>query len=173
LTTIAFDGKVLASDSCWADEEVQIVTRTKICRLPTGALYGGAGGCDDRELIELLKKVKRPDQLPSLQQLGAIRQSLRALFILPNGRIFMLDTCSIAPGEPEASECGVVELDHPCAVGSGGKLALAAMRGGAGAYDAVRIACDLDTNSRPPIHRLTLNPKASFKAKNPSAAPAA
>lgn len=165
MTTIAYDGRVLACDSCWADTEIQIVTRSKICRFPTGALYGGAGGFDDRELIELLKKVKRPDQLPSLAALGSIRQTLRSIFVLSTNRAFMIDTCHVSPGEPEAHECGITELDTPCAVGSGGKLALAAMRGGAGAFDAVRIACGLDTNSKEPIHRLTLNPKSSFSPK--------
>lgn len=165
MTTIAFDGKVLACDSCWADDEVQTVTRSKITRLPTGALYGGAGGFDDRELIELLKKVKKPDQLPTLAQLGAIRQTLRSILVLPSGRVFMLDTCHIAPGEAEASECGVVELDAPCGVGSGAAFAVVAMEAGASAFDAVRLACKRDINSKEPIHRLTLNPKASFRKK--------
>ena len=163
MTTIAFDGRVLASDSCWSDNDRQIITRSKLIRFPTGALYGGAGSSDDRDLLELLRRVKKSDQLPSLVQLGAIRQTLRALFVLPNGKAFMVDTCHVAPGEPEATECGVVELDVPCGIGSGGDLALAAMRGGAKAYEAVKIACGLDTNSKEPIYRLTLNPKAAFR----------
>lgn len=165
MTTIAFDGKVLAGDSCWADDDVQTVTRSKILRLSSGALYGGAGGFDDRELIELLSRVKKPDQLPTLAQLGALRQTLRSILVLPTGRAFMVDTCAISPGTAEADECAVVELDAPCGVGSGAKFAVAAMLGGAGAFDAVRIACRLDINSREPIHRLTLNPKASFRKK--------
>jgi hypothetical protein len=159
VTTIAFDGKVLASDGCWADDEIQIITRSKIVRLPSGALYGGAGGFDDRELVALLSKVKTHKQLPTLTALGAIRQSLRSLLILPNRKAFMVDTCHVTPGQPEASECGITECDWPCAIGSGGRLALAAMRGGASAYEAVKIACDLDINSSPPVYRLTLNPK--------------
>lgn len=167
MTTIAFDGKVLASDACWADEEIRIIQRTKIIRLPSGALYGGAGGFDDRELVALLSKVKTPKQLPTLTQLGTIRQTLRSLIVFPTKRAYLLDTCHVSPGEPEAEECGCVEIDVPCAIGSGGKLALAAMRGGAGAYEAVKIAADLDTNSSTPIYRLTLNPRVVTKRAQP------
>jgi hypothetical protein len=99
MTTIAFDGKVMACDSCWADREVQTVRRSKIQRFATGALYGGAGGFDDRELVELLKKVKKPEQLPSLADLAKIRQTLRALFVLPDGRAYIIDTCRVNAGE--------------------------------------------------------------------------
>ncbi len=143
--------------------EVQTVTRTKIARLSSGALYGGAGGFDDRELLELLARVKKPDQLPSLDQLGKIRQSLRSLLVLPTGRAFMIETCHIAPGAPEGYECGVVELDVPCGVGTGASLAIAAMLGGATAFEAVKIACKLDINSTEPVHRLTLNPRPAVK----------
>lgn len=160
MTTIAFDGNVLASDACWADNEIQIIQRSKIMRLPSGALYGGAGGFDDREIVSLLSKVKKPSQLPSLDALTKIRQTLRALLVLPSGRAFMLDTHKTNP-PPDNEECGCVELDVPCAIGSGGKFARAAMEAGANAYEAVKVACKLDINSRTPIYRMTLNPKVT------------
>lgn len=140
---------------------MQVVSRTKIQRLPSGALYGSAGSSDDRELIALLSRVKKPDQLPTLAQLGAIRQDLDGLLILPSGRAFVITTCHINQGTPEAYECGVTEYDVPCAVGTGGILALAAMKGQSSpnAFEAVQIACDLDPWSKRPVTRLTLNPK--------------
>jgi hypothetical protein len=165
MTTIAFDGKILAGDTRWCDNDVHVISRTKICRLPSGSLYGGAGSADDRELVALLSKVKKLNQFPTLAQLGAIRQDLRAILVLPSGRVFIIDTCHILPGEPEASECGVTEFDVPCAIGSGGQLALAVMMGQdkPDAFKAVQVACDLDPNSRRPVTRLTLDPKSSFK----------
>jgi 20S proteasome alpha/beta subunit len=170
MTTIAWDGKVLACDSRWSDDNVQVISRTKICRLPSGALYGGAGSCDDRELLAMLAKVKKPDQLPTLAQLGTIRQDLAALFILPNRKVFVVGTCNVSPGEDESEECGVVEYDAPCAIGSGALLALAVMKyqikhGKADAYEAVKIAADLDQQSGPPVHRLTLHPQNGVRRK--------
>lgn len=165
MTTIAWDGKVLASDSRWSEGDVQVIQRTKIQRLPSGALYGGAGSSDDRELVAMLSKVKKPDQLPSLTQLGTVRQSCRALLILPNRRVFVIDTCHVSPGEPEAEECGVTEFDAPCAVGSGATLALAAMMAQPkpDAFEAVKIAAHLDQQSGGPVYRLTLHPHAKPK----------
>jgi hypothetical protein len=165
MTTIAWDGKVLASDARWCDGDVQVISRTKIQRLPSGALYGGAGSSDDRELLAMLAKVKRGDALPSLAQLGTIRQNLRAILVLPNRRVYVLDTCNTSPGEPDAEECGCTEYDSPCAVGSGAALALAAMKAQIlkghkpDAFEAVKIACDLDPQSKGPVYRLTLHPQ--------------
>lgn len=164
MTTIAWDGHALASDSRWCDDDVQVIQRTKLQRLPSGALYGGAGSSDDRELIALLMKVKKADQLPTLAQLGAIRQNLRAILVLPNRRVYVIDTCNTAPGDPAAEECGVTEYSAPCAIGTGAALALAAMlaqerKGDADAFEAVKIACDLDPQSKGPVYRLTLHPK--------------
>lgn len=166
MTTIAWDGKVLACDARWCMDDITVISRTKIMRLPSGALYGGAGGFDDREMIAMLAKVKKPAQLPTLTQLGTIRQGLRGLLILPSRRAFVIDTCHIAPGDADAEECMVAELDTPCAVGSGGKFALAAMkaqalRGRVSAFEAVKVACDLDPNSKGPVYRLTLHPTAT------------
>lgn len=161
MTTIAFDGKVLAGDTRWCDDGVHVISRTKITRLASGALYGAAGSSDDRELIALLSKVKKPEQLPTLAQLGAIRQDLHAMLILPSGQVFCIVTCHINPGAPEAVECGVTQYDAPCAIGSGGCLALAAMMAQEtpDAFKAVQIACDLDMQSKRPVTRLTLDAK--------------
>lgn len=161
MTTIAFDGKMLASDACWAENEIQLVQRSKIMRLPSGALYGGAGGFDDRDIVALLSKVRKPNQLPTLDVLTKIRQTVRAMIVFPTGRAFMIDTHRDNPPADREDECGVVELDVPCAIGSGGKFARAAMKAGANAYEAVKIACEMDLNSRTPIYRLTLNPTHS------------
>jgi ATP-dependent protease HslVU (ClpYQ) peptidase subunit len=165
MTTLAFDGKMMAGDTRWCANGVHVISRTKIQRLSSGGLYGAAGSSDDRELIALLAKVKRPQQLPTLAQLGAIRQDLQALLILPSSRAYVIDTCHINQGAPEASECGVTEYDAPCAIGTGGELALAAMRAQIAAqsepdaFAAVQIACDLDPWSKRPVTRLTLDPK--------------
>jgi ATP-dependent protease HslVU (ClpYQ) peptidase subunit len=154
---------VLAGDTRWSADGVHVISRTKIQRLASGALYGGAGSSDDRELIALLAKVKKPEHLPTLAQLGAIRQDLQSLLILPSGRAFVIVTSHINPGAPEATECSVTEFDAPCAIGSGGCLALAAMTAQEtpDAFAATQIAADLDVYSKRPVTRLTLNPKGA------------
>lgn len=157
MTTIAFDGKVLAGDTSWSENSVRIITRTKIERFPSGCLYGAGGHSDDRGLRDILKKVRKPSQLPSLDDLTKIKNDLVALLVFSDGKAFLIECSNKAPENADGA-IGVMQCDVPCAIGSGRNFALSAMDAGATAYEAVKIACKRDINSGEPVTRLTLNP---------------
>lgn len=149
MTTIAFDGITLACDSAWTLNDTFTSSKTKLIRLPTGALYAAAGHIDDRDLVALLRDTPCSYQMPDGAALDAITSDLRALVIFPSGDVWLIDT----GGE----YCGAMPIHSPCvAIGSGANIALGAMDAGADAKRAIEIACNRDAYTRGPVHTMTL-----------------
>ncbi len=159
MTTIAFDGKTMACDSCWTYSGTVDTLTTKMTRLSSGALLGCAGQNDSRAVVALLDKVKTPAQIPSYEAIMAIRGDILGLLVLPKGRIYKIATTMVSPGnwDEQTADFGMWEIGGSfAAVGSGGDVALIAMECGKSARDAVRIACKYDLYSRPPLHAINL-----------------
>lgn len=161
MTTIAYRDGIMACDSAWTYGGTVDTLTTKIERLSSGALLGMAGQNDGRILSVMLDKVKTPAGLPSYQAIMDVRADLMALLVLPKGKVYKIETTILAPEnwDPDASGFGLWEITGPfAAVGSGGDCALTAMECGKSAFDAVRIACKYDINSRGPVHKMALKP---------------
>lgn len=159
MTTIAFDGKTMACDSCWTYGGTVDTLSTKIVRLASGGIFGTAGQNDSRAVNALLDKAKTPGQLPSYEAVMSVRADVLGLLVLPKGKIFKIATTIIAPEQwnEDMGDFGLWEISGPfTACGSGGDLALVAMECGKSARDAVRIACKFDPQSRAPIHAIDL-----------------
>lgn len=156
MTTIAYRSGILASDSCWAANDVQTTSLIKIRRLSSGALLGTAGDGDDRALIELLDKIRSPDKLPSRDGFAALKCDMDAILVFKSGQVFKIGI------EREAKHGAEFEAQvWPAnrgfvAAGSGAELAIGAMAHGASAKEAVAIACNWDINSRGPVHVVRL-----------------
>lgn len=163
MTTIAYRDGIMACDSAWTCGGTVDTLTTKIERLPSGAILGMAGQNDGRSLSAMLKNVKTPAGLPSYDDIMNLRASLMALLVLPKGKIFKIETTVVSPenwaeDSPDGT-FGIWEITGPfAAVGSGGDCALVAMECGKSAFDAVRIACKYDINSRGPVHKMALKP---------------
>lgn len=156
MTVIAYKDGVLAGDSLWSDEHGNVYTiAPKVFQFPSGVLYGGAGEGDDREFVRLLKRAKRPEQLPAIKDLRKLKQGLRAIMVFPDGRVFTVDT-SVKDEEP----VGIGEVvERVAAIGCGMDWALAAMDNGKSAIDAVEYACKRNVFCRPPVTHVKLGNK--------------
>jgi len=154
VTTIAYRDGTIACDSCWAVDGMVDTLSKKIKRLKYGVLLGGAGDGDARFFDKLLS-VKRPEDLPTYEQLQTLRIESMHLLIFPDKRIFKIATnFSIEDG------AGVWEVEGTfTAIGAGASFAIGAMEAGATARQAVVIACRRDINSRLPVHTLSLPKK--------------
>jgi ATP-dependent protease HslVU (ClpYQ) peptidase subunit len=144
MTTIAFDGLILAADSlcCWGNMKES--RDAEKLRFVDGHYYAvtGADGMLDA-LIAWHKAGAKPEQYPRVGETGAqlvvINKTLRA--------------------------CIYYEQDQPygCAVprrwaiGTGRDFAMGALHAGANAVDAVRIAANLDTRSGGPVQWFNTN----------------
>jgi ATP-dependent protease HslVU (ClpYQ) peptidase subunit len=125
VTTIATDGFAMAGDGqAEAMDTIIAFNRAKIRRLPDGSLFGMAGRSADSETLSrwLIEGGKKP-------KLG----SLSALRLYPDGRLEWISEL-----------CDPIQIDAPCAVGSGMDYALGAMDAGASPERAVRIAARRD-----------------------------
>lgn len=159
MTTIAYKGGIMACDSCWTDDDLHETSQTKIVRLASGALLGGSGDNDSREIELLLDKVKTARHLPTRSLLAGLRSSFSGLLVLPNGAVF-----KVSAGydeKPRDADFGIWACGRRgmAAAGSGAHLAIGAMSAGKSAREAVAIACTWDINSRLPVHSMKLNPR--------------
>lgn len=151
----------MACDSCWTCGDMVDTLSTKIVRLKSGALLGQCGSNDARPLVKLLDGVKSDRSLPSYDDICAIRVNGLYLLVLPNRRIFKIQTTAQAPSNwgTDVDDIGCWPVERRfTAVGSGTDFAMGAMEAGAKASDAVSIACRYDMNSRLPVHKQVLRP---------------
>lgn len=150
MTTIAYRDGIMAADSAVSNPDSGMLigrTPNKVIRLPSGALYGSAGDLDDRLLLAMIFDVKTPDDLPDPVALSEIKQSIDAIFVFPDRRVFAVSTNERA--------CATMLEGEFFALGSGGDIAIGAMAAGASAYQAVEIACEWNSWTRPPIVTVT------------------
>jgi ATP-dependent protease HslVU (ClpYQ) peptidase subunit len=150
MTVIAYRDGVMAGDSLWTDDDLVLARQSKICRLKSGALYGGAGGLNDRALVEVLQTVESWDSLPDIGDMSAADE-LSALVVFPDGSIAM----ARVTGEG-GTIIGVRGMPF-VAIGSGRALALGAMGFGASAVEAAGVACRFDPNCGGPVVWLNLS----------------
>lgn len=145
----------MAADSRVSNGDHEFLTHAeKITRLPTGALYGGAGDGDDRELLTLLQRATA-SRLPSRRALAATQVDVAALLAFPSGPVFYLAVYK----EEEDWKGELTRVLAPfCAVGSGRNYAMGAMEHGASAAEAVEIACRHDAMSGLPLQCIRLEP---------------
>lgn len=159
MTVIAYKDGVMAGDSAWSlagegtvHDGLIVNSMNKLIRLNSGALYGGAGSSDDRQLVDLLQGVNSADKMPDVRKLrGTLQEGVHALLVLPDGTIWEVET-----GEDDGGVMLVNRKWH--AVGSGRALAMGAMAAGADARQACEIACAYNTYCQKPVTSLTLAP---------------
>jgi ATP-dependent protease HslVU (ClpYQ) peptidase subunit len=158
VTVIAYRKGILAGDSCWSEEDGLVVNiQNKLVRLRSGAIYGGAGACDDRALLRMLQNVRTPEQLPMPRDLAADDLSeLECLLVLPDRSVWIIE------GGPEGGGVCPVKLPF-IAIGSGKQVAMGALAANKTAEEAVRIACDWHRTCCRPVHTLDLRGDRSAK----------
>jgi ATP-dependent protease HslVU (ClpYQ) peptidase subunit len=147
MTTIAWDGKVLASDSrtTWGTTPVDGSTRKIfVAHHPKGKLLVGCSGVEEEANAVWQWMTGRTDVEPTVTD-------LRIMAVDEAGRVFV-------GSKPGRWSC---VGRRKWAIGSGCDYALGAMAAGASARQAVRIAATLDTGTGPDVYTLTLKSKAT------------
>jgi ATP-dependent protease HslVU (ClpYQ) peptidase subunit len=149
MTTIAFRGGIMACDSAFSANDIIFTRQTKLTHTKHDVIIGFAGVCADADLLHFLEKIRTPRGLPSLVETKAMlddRADLAALVSFPRHGLWQITK------EPE----------HPVqlfrlrgaygAIGSGTMSAITSMLLKKDAEEAVKIACEVDINSRLPVH---------------------
>lgn len=136
MTTIAFDGKILAADSAMAWGELFLPAAASKIMTDQKILIALAGKVTDgRALARWLMAGETKDDFPR----GIDDDVVLFAHDRKNGSRFV--------GANGHSEC----VAAPYANGGGCEVAMGAMMAGANAVEAVRIACKLQVRSRGPI----------------------
>lgn len=146
MTTIAYRDGVLAADgrSVGANDVILGDNTIKVWTLPNGFLVGGSG---TRSVIFRYRDwmASREGARPSLRDGDKDNNRSMIIEIMPNGTIYMHEDEYIH------------DLTEPfVAIGSGREAAMAAMHMGAGAEEAIRIACKTNPWSGGVIHKVQI-----------------
>jgi 20S proteasome alpha/beta subunit len=132
MTTIAYTKGVMAGDSFLTDDDLIWHRKCrKVFKLRDGSLYGGAG--DSENCMIMLDALKKGIMVPSLPVHGSDGSDIHAVRVTKDGEIFFFEG---------HRWCHVPE--PYIAVGSGRKAALALLRYGATAVEAVKGAIWVD-----------------------------
>lgn len=135
MTTVAWDGKTLAADTCMSGAYIAVFTKT--FQLPDGRLFAGAGEIQD--ILLAVKWLTEGGDRPELDAMNSI-------LIYPDGRAFFLDE-------------KLVEMrinESIAATGSGAQFAIAALYLGASAEKAIEVAAHFDTGTSLPTTKVRL-----------------
>ena len=106
-------------------------------------------------MVEALRGVKTPNDIPSARALCGLDCDVNALLVFPNGDVYRIQS---------GRKRGCIDRIPPgqiAVVGSGGDVALGAMLAGKSAAEACAIACKVDTACREPITTLSLDAEAN------------
>ena len=138
MTTIAYDGVSLCSDSLMTCSGVRVGTMDKIFRLPDGGLLGVAGHASAMAVISRWLESGCPDKPED-------DIDFTALWIKKDGTVWCIE-----------SDFNPYPMSGPCTIGSGGDIALAALTLGKTAREAVELGIQLDCISGGEIQELRL-----------------
>jgi hypothetical protein len=152
MTTVVYSNGVMACDSAWGS----VYSGTKIQRLNSGALLGSAGDPDSRVINKMFDEVITPKDFPSYEDLFALEITYTGLLVLPDGSVWLINTSADHKPNTALDSVGIFPAFQISSIGSGGDIALGAVLAGADVEEAVRIACERDISSRPPVHVVPL-----------------
>lgn len=177
MTVIAYKAGRMACDALCVDLNTGAThsKATKIKRTKAGALIGQSGAADARAFFALMDNVKTGDKIPSSEDLGKTKCHGNFLVVFRNSEVWSID---IYPDhdmeEWYGSACQVTGMHSIAHAGCGGELAMAFMRAGKSAKEAVAAVCEINAYCAPPIYEEVLHPKAKAspspqdKASKPS-----
>ncbi|MBU3577526.1 hypothetical protein [Polynucleobacter sp. UK-Kesae-W10] len=143
MTTIVWDGKILAADKQVTNADSGHGITTKIFRV-NGSLVAGAGSADVfSSLLHWYINGAIEEDFPSIQ---ADTNDATFMVISPEGRVMFYN---------RTPHPMIIENEYT-AMGSGRDYALAALHLGCDAVKAVQVACEFDVYSGRGIDTLTL-----------------
>ncbi|QVW55203.1 hypothetical protein pEaSNUABM29_00163 [Erwinia phage pEa_SNUABM_29] len=161
MTTIAFDGVSLASDSQMTQAQYRLDLRTeKIFKCPEGETwfvdgkqaiaFGVAGGIESQQILRNVLAGHGDTMGLAAHTRWPEGISMSYLVITVDGEVYT------GGQEVEKAVPWIAKVEPPMAVGSGCEFAIGAMAAGVSATDAVKVAIRYDINSGGEIQELDL-----------------
>lgn len=135
MTTVAWDGKTLAADTCMSDDYAMYFDKT--CVLEDGRLFAAAGNVED--ILLAIQWLNDGGDKPAIE-------SMKSIVVNLDGKAVFLDEKLIE----------IKMYEQYGATGSGSQFAISALSLGSTAEEAVAIAARYDINTRLPITSVSL-----------------
>ena len=161
MTVIAYKAGKMACDALCVDIDTgtTVSKGSKIKRTKVGALIGQSGDADSRAFLALMDTIKCGAKIPTCKELADTKCEGTFLIAFPTGEVWTID---IYPDKEmqawQASACAVTGMHSIAHAGCGGELALAFMRAGKTAREAVASVCEINAYCAPPIYEEKLRP---------------
>lgn len=162
MTVIAYKAGRMACDALCVDMYTGNTCSkgTKIKRTKAGALIGQSGDADCRALVALMDNVKCGAKIPSSKDLAETQCEGTFLCVFPTGEVWTIDIYTIQdPDQWHAQAVPVTGMHSIAHAGCGGDLAMAFMRAGKSAREAVAAVCEINAFCATPIYEEVLRPK--------------
>jgi hypothetical protein len=138
MTTLAWDGVTLATDSLLSSSNINFGVVSKIVKLEDGRYLASAGDYSlIPDIVIWLNGGDKPEIIPDTVYMGVL--------ITPDKQVFEI-----------SKELKIFPCCTPWAGGSGEVIALTAMLCGKTAEEAVKLACKLDLYSGLPVKKVTI-----------------
>ena len=135
MTTIAWDGMTVASDSQSTEGEIRGLHPCKKLIKYKGNIYAFAGTISScKEVIRWLKRGGKKTDVPEMADMDF------AVLQFKDGKCFLY-----------CADFSPSQILPPYTMGTGKEVALGAILAGVTAQEAVRITCDVDINSGLPV----------------------
>lgn len=169
MTVIAYKAGIMSCDALCVDLNTGTAhsKANKIARTKAGALIGQSGDADARALITRLDTIKSGDKLPSSKDIAATECEGQFLIAFPTNDVWSIDIYPDHDMEQwRASICQVTGMHGMGHAGCGGELALAFMRAGKSAREAVEAVCDINVYCGRPVYEEHLHKTRSKKVKH-------
>lgn len=150
MTTIAYDGKTICTDSQVSSRDVRFGTTTKLWKLESGALFAVAGdiALGYAVMLWLDQKAEKPTSTDDEQVAGILIETDGSAWEYSGKAIRRFPACV------------------PWATGSGEVIAMTAMRCGKTAREAVELACEMDANTSGPVQTAVIGDVMADRAKD-------
>lgn len=170
MTVIAYKNGRMACDSLCVDINTGATHSkgTKIYRSKAGALIGQSGDADARAFLALMDTVKCGAKIPSCADLAATQCHGNFLVVFANHEAWSIEIYPYEEMEQWlASACPVTGMHGIAHAGCGGELAMAFMRSGMSAKEAVKQVCDVNAYCDGPVYEEALHPVKVQKSPAP------
>lgn len=148
MTTIAYDGKILAADGRATVGNLISAKKTQKI-FPLKALVSGveilgvlAGAGSYQSIMQVKQHIERADLFEAVEVPDLEPGSFTGLLVLETGEAFILEDRLIP-----------MPVELPTAIGSGTDYAMTAMHLGKSSFEGVQAACELDCYSGGEISR--------------------
>jgi hypothetical protein len=155
MTIVVYRDGIMAADSAMNYDQLKVGSIQKVFWLDNGAMYGGAGQVDDRDIRAFLGSKPFPCELDALQLIDMCTCDLQSILVMRDGRTFQVFVDLWEGKKDDTAEIIEIKAEY-AAVGVGWQMAIGALAAGADAERTVELVAKHADTVQLPVQTLKL-----------------